>query len=124
MSKKNKEIYFAGKKGQPEQSFSEQQSDTLKEFPDFEAAVSSKLRKYIELQEEGIAGGTYTGKGILDNKIRLKVREFYIHPGETLNYAEFELTYKPGVSEENVNIVRKALTSSGLEKKLDNHINL
>ena len=100
-------------------------------YEDIVSAVSSKLKDYCVFKERGKVisfGGSALGGPIPDRVwsgaietendyvIDVTVYQSYEQPIQRLSQARAELEYPDEIFEEDLNIIRDAFTSSGLER--------
>ena len=125
-AKKKVEAYFAGDPnpiGKPNTT-----NPILNGKQSFVEDIQGRLEDYVTLKSttaiQGSIGGRIPDKNwfacLSDDKgklIELGLRQKY-QTGKLLHYAEAIITYDPAVAQEDVDVVRRALTDSGLARRV------
>ena len=105
------------------------QKKVIEEHNDFVTAIGIKLKDYCKFykspQKEpgsrtmGRVPDRYWGALIETNvgkSIEIDVTQKYIQPGVRISQADVVLKYDPEITKTDIGIVRRAITSSGLNK--------
>jgi len=125
--RKKKEVYYSGERNNLKPNFSDRQRGIIEANGDFVTAIGKELVDYCEFNDTTPIPARRTYGGPIVDKtweaevsasgnriIEIRVLQGYVQPGANLSYGEAEIKYAPGVSRDDINIIRKAITDSGL----------